>query len=74
FLPEQWEVFEQALLVHADTNPVATVRHSGKGYGDLYQVDCTLAMPDGSQACIRSVWEIRADDPRPRLITAHPNG
>jgi len=33
-----------------------------------------LAMPDGSQACIRSVWEIRADDPRPKLVTAHPNG
>lgn len=59
FVPEHWKVFEKALLVHADTNPVATVRKSTKGYGDLYQVDCTLAMPDGSQACIRSVWDSR---------------
>lgn len=74
FLSERWRDFESALLAHADANPVTTVRPSDKGYGDLYQVDCTLSMPDGSQACIRSVWEIRADDPRPRLITAHPNG
>lgn len=71
--PERWHDFREALLRHAEINPVTVVRQSSKGYGDLYQVDCQMPMPDGSSPCIRSVWEIRADDPQPRLVTAHPN-
>ena len=43
-------------------------------FGVNYALDCSLPTPDGSGPCIRSVWELRPDDPRPRLITAHPLG
>lgn len=71
--PRDWLGFQEILLAHAYANPVANIRKSGRGYGDLYQIDCRVTMPDGSQPCIRSVWEIRSDDPRPRLVTAHSN-
>jgi hypothetical protein len=28
----------------------------------------------GSNPCIYTIWEVRPEDPRPRLITAHPLG
>lgn len=70
---EDWQGFRDVLLAHAEANVVAKVRCSDKGFGDLYQIDCHVTMPDGAQPCIRSVWEIRSDDGRPRLVTAHPN-
>jgi hypothetical protein len=70
--PEQWTLFRSVLLAHARNNSVNGLRTSPRGI-KLYQVDCQVEMPDGSRPCIRTVWEVRADQPCPRLITAHPN-
>ena len=37
-----------------------------------YRVEGFIATPIGSIRYIRTVWEIRPDDPRPRLVTAYP--
>ena len=39
--------------------------------GIKYEVECSLATPDGRNPCIRTVWISQAEQP-PRLITAHP--
>lgn len=70
-LAADWQSMRQVLLMHARNNPVAKVRTSP--YGDLYQVDCSVALPDGVAFCIRTVWEIRPEQACPRLVTAHPN-
>lgn len=70
----QWQVLRDLMLEHARNNPVTRVREHPGGRARLFQLDCAVAMPDGSTPCIRTVWEIRADPSRPRLVTAYPNG
>lgn len=72
FLPERWEELADALRHHAKNNPVVQIKTTF--FGLNYVLDCHLPTPDKSGPCIRTVWEIRPDDPRPRLITAHPLG
>lgn len=68
----QWLAFRAVLLDHARNNPVTGVRQHPDQPVSLHQVDCQVSMPDGSRPCIRTVWEVRADQPCPRLVTAHP--
>ena len=72
--PQSWGVLPDpdALRHHAKNNPV--VRSVIFPFGTKYTLDCHLPTPDQSNPCIRTVWEIRPDDERPRLITAHPLG
>lgn len=70
FSPGDWEGMVDALRHHAHNNP--TVRVVPFPFGIKYTLDCHLPTPDRSNPCIRTVWEIRPEDPRPRLITAHP--
>lgn len=72
FSPEQWEAFADALRHHAKHNRVAQAKSTS--FGVNYALDCNLPTPDQSSPCIRTVWEITDEDPRPRLITAHPLG
>ena len=37
-----------------------------------YRVEGYITTPSGVERYIRTVWEIRPTDPRPRLITAYP--
>ena len=37
-----------------------------------YRVEGYVATPEGGNRYMRTVWEIRPDDPRPRLVTAYP--
>ncbi len=37
-----------------------------------YRVEGYIATPEGGNRYMRTVWEIRADTPRPRLVTAYP--
>jgi hypothetical protein len=67
-----WEGFADALCHHAKNNPVSLTKPTL--FGMNYSVDCHLPTPDKSNPCIRTVWEVRPDDDRPRLITAHPLG
>jgi len=41
-------------------------------WGMRYQVDWHCPTPDGSNPCIRSVWEIANEGLCPRLLTAYP--
>jgi hypothetical protein len=72
FRPEKWEEFADALRHHAKHNPVVQTKITF--FGVNYALDCSLPTPDKSSPCIRTVWEVRPEDPRPRLITAHPLG
>ncbi|MCR6655011.1 MAG: hypothetical protein NVV63_04155 [Opitutus sp.] len=70
FSAADWEGFADALRHHARTRPVTRIKSTP--FATNYSLDCHLPTPDRSSPCIRTVWEIRPDDPRPRLITAHP--
>ncbi len=70
FSSSEWVGFADALRHHAKHNLVSRVKTTA--YATNYSVDCNLPTPDKTNPCIRTVWEIRADDQRPRLITAHP--
>ena len=65
-----WEGLADALRLHAQNNPISGIRTTQ--FATSYSLDCHLVTPDRSSPCIRTVWEVRADDRRPRLITAHP--
>jgi len=70
FGDESWQVFRDALVEQARRNPVAA--QSADEYGQRFVVDCHCPTPDGSNPCIRTVWEVVPETPCPRLITAHP--
>ncbi len=72
FRLEAWEGLADALRHHAKHNSVSQTKRTP--FGVVYALDCHLPTPDRSNPCIRTVWEIRPDDSRPRLITAHPLG
>ncbi len=72
FTSAEWENMVDALRHHAKHNPVTKVKVTP--FATNYSLDCNLPTPDKSSPCIRTVWEVRPDDPRPRLITAHPLG
>ncbi|TMJ58673.1 MAG: hypothetical protein E6G81_10510 [Alphaproteobacteria bacterium] len=66
-----WAELKKALLDHPLRNPV-TDRRSGP-FGELFEVSCALATPDGRNPCIISVWLIEPPSANPRFITAYPN-
>lgn len=70
FTDHDWEGMADALCHHARSNPVSGERITE--YAVNYALDCHLPTPDRSNPCIRTVWEVRPEDDRPRLITAHP--
>jgi hypothetical protein len=71
FSAEQWAVMAAALRQHPIRNLVVSERATA--FAVLYAVDCRCSTPDATDPCIRTVWEIRPGDPRPRLITAYPH-
>jgi len=70
FTDRDWESMADALCHHARTNLISGERTTE--YAVNYVLDCSLPTPDRSNPCIRTVWEVRPEDPRPRLVTAHP--
>jgi hypothetical protein len=67
---DDWESFHDALVVQGKSNPVVST--SEDEFGARYVVDCNCPTPDKLNPCIRTVWEVREDETKPRLITAHP--
>jgi hypothetical protein len=67
-----WQALCDALITQGRDNSVTKVTQTQ--YGTRYQVDCNCPTPDESNPCIRSIWEITAIAPAPRLLTAHPLG
>ena len=69
FTSAEWAEFRSSLISHAQTN--APTRRVRTEWGLRYTVECNCSTPDGRNPCIRTVWEIGADE-RPRLLTAIP--
>ena len=72
FTVSNWEEMADALCHHARSNDISRAKTTP--FAVNYSLDCNVPTPDRSNPCIRTVWEIRPEDPRPRLITAHPLG
>ncbi len=70
FTAQEWEGFQDALIVQGKNNPV--VKTTTDEFGTRYVVECNCPTPDKMNPCIRTVWEIRECESKPRLITAHP--
>lgn len=70
FEREAWGGLADALRAQGANNRVTKTTITP--WGTRFQVDCHCPTPDGSNPCIRSVWEVTADDQPPRLLTAHP--
>jgi hypothetical protein len=66
-----WPELKKALRDHPLRNPVTNQK--SRPFGDLFEVSCALATPDGRNPCIISVWIIESPNPNPRFITAYPN-
>jgi len=64
-----WEAMRSALIVHAGTASVVKIVHTPLGM--KYVADGMLEGVDGRRPWLRAVWEIKADGPTPRLVTAH---
>lgn len=70
FTVAEWKSFHDALVVQGKSNPVVKVtRHE---FGTRYVVECNCPTPDKLNPCIRTVWELKENEIKPRLITAHP--
>lgn len=70
FSPGAWQEFAAAVVAHAANNPATRVTPTK--WGMRYRGDCSFPTPDGTNPCIRTVWEIAPDSRCPRLLTAHP--
>ena len=65
-----WQELGKAIVAQGVANSVVEVKDAK--FGRRFIVECSCPTPDGSNPCIRSVWEVSPNDTRPRLITAHP--
>lgn len=70
FSRDSWDVFAQALKLHAQTLEVRESRTSP--FGVSFSIDGPMPTPDGREANVRSVWFVTSSDPIPRLVTAYP--
>jgi hypothetical protein len=70
FTEADWEGLAKALCHHAQHNAVSEKKVTE--FATSYILDCHLPTPDRTNPCIRTVWEIRPEVRRPRLITAYP--
>lgn len=69
FTPANWEALGAALVDHPLTNPA--VNRTSFRYGEIYEVSCSIASPDGRNPCIRSFWAIETPETRPKFVTAY---
>src|SRR6185312_7620482 len=62
FSADHWHEFRDALVAHAQTNPVK--RTVATNWGTRCTVECHCRTPDGRDPCIRTVWQLEAEGPR----------
>jgi hypothetical protein len=67
---ERWEDLADALMRHAVMHEVA--KEEGSRFGTRYVVEGIMAMADGRDALLRSVWFIDRGTDTPRFVTAYP--
>ena len=60
---------ERALLRHPLQHDA--VLRASDAFGNKYEVRCSMATPDGSDPCMRTLWRIGAEG-TPYLVTAYP--
>ena len=70
FSAERWGELAEALRAHAMGHEVASSRETDAGVN--YAVEGNMNSPDGRNPRVRTVWEIRAGDSVPRLVSAYP--
>jgi hypothetical protein len=70
FTSTKWEVFAEAMRIHAQKNE--TTKCVETGHGKRNSIDGTLEVPDGRRPMVRTVWIVETGKTAPRLITAHP--
>lgn len=70
FTVDDWRTLADALLVHAEIQPVSVAVYSG--YGIRCQIDGLVCCPDGRTPSIRVLWIIDTDADTARLVTAYP--
>jgi hypothetical protein len=69
FTQANWQELRDALRDHPQNN--AVVGRTTFPYGEMYEVSCSIASPDGRNPCIRSFWAIQPPNTDPRFITAY---
>jgi hypothetical protein len=72
FTLANWQQLKTALLDHPHNNVV--VGQTTFRYGEMYEVSCSIASPDGRNPCIRSFWAIEPPSISPKFITAYGGG
>ncbi len=69
FTLANWQELRKALLDHPHSNVV--VSQTIFQYGEMYEVSCSIASPDGRNPCVRSFWAIEPPRTDPKFITAY---
>jgi uncharacterized protein DUF6883 len=54
FMLANWQELRKALLDYPDNN--AVVNQTTFRYGEIYEIGCSIASPDGRNPCVRSFW------------------
>jgi hypothetical protein len=70
FTADSWKALADALIRHASEHEVARTEDSP--FGTRYVVEGIMAMADGRDALVRSIWFIEAGLDTPRFVTAYP--
>ena len=69
FMLANWQELRKALLDHPHNNSV--VNQTTFRYGEMYEIGCSIASPDGRNPCVRSFWAIEPPGTDPKFITAY---
>jgi hypothetical protein len=69
FTLQNWQELRNALLDHPRNN--AIVNQTTFQYGEMYEVSCSIASPDGRNPCVRSFWAIEPPSTDPKFITVY---
>ena len=51
---------------------IEVIKAKDAGFGPRFEVEGSLATPDGRRPRVRTVWQVDEGREAPRLITAHP--
>jgi len=68
-MPANWQELRKAVLDHPHNN--AVVSQTTFRYGEIYEIGCSIASPDGRNPCVRSFWAIEPPSTDPKFITAY---
>lgn len=72
FNSNKWETLQAVLKRHPIENEVVSSRQMSNPARVHYEVKCNIQMPDGTLACIRTIWAIHANNSAPQFVTAYP--